>query len=352
VPPPTPTTGEVDAEVRVYSPTRRPLASFGQLTGLSISWQRNGASAATWSIPRTARWYNPELVSPHNRIEIHHRLLPVVWTGVLLDYGGTGPDVTLTAQSAEWLFTKRYTARWLQVVGVPGTVAGALLRQAESSGYLGVTAGDLDLAGPPSYREYSLKRISEALQSLAAESGGDYWIEKREREHSAPWRFMWSGRRGRDRRGMVLLGPELTDPPQYNASGQEQATAVHTIGGGTGPSIEQRMYLFGVDPASRDRYGHLEELIEYPDVIDLATLEALDNAERGRRAKPAHRVGFNINNSRSMWGTFWIGDTIRSILPTVGPRGYDGAARIDAIQVDAGAGRMGLVVELLEAPRE
>ena len=336
-----------DVQVRVFKPDGTPVGTVWPVKGVNMAWVENGPAGATFTTPKTGMRWDDLYMGELNRVEIHHENLPYVWTGVILQPVPNGPDVNVACMSLEWLFTKRFTEEWFQSIGTGGVIARDLYNQAIRTGRLDAGLGALDTGGTEYYQLYELKRVSEALSELATLVGGQWWIEKRGHTHVEQAVFRFARKRGRDLSGSVLLSSEIVDTPDYQRTAEPMATALYVLGGGIGSSLSERIWFYRPNKDAKRRYNLLEEVVEYPDVIDLALLDKLTNTELERRGKPTKTLGLNIDNRRDTWGRFWMGDTVRAFLSGVEKAGLDALVKIRGIQVDVDNEKMGLVVDIV-----
>jgi hypothetical protein len=337
-----------DVQVRAYTPFGEPIGTYYPATAVKCAWARNQATAATFSIPKIGPRYASRYLRHLNRVEIHHAGLPLPWTGVLIQPEEKEATVDVTAQSSEYVLTRRFTDTLYTPIGTAGEIARGLLDQAGRQAPTGIALSALDVSGAQYYVEYEQKAVADALQELADRAGADWWIEKAGTDHRTPWAFRWAAPRGADRTAEVLLHGDICDPPSYLASGQNLVTALHVVGGGTGSGLSERLQLYIRDNVAIRLYGLVEDVLELSDVIDPVLLYQAGLATLLQRSRPAKTLGINLDNRRGMWGQFWLGDLIRVIVPKVAYIGLDAVVQVQGIQLDADAGKLGLVVEIVE----
>lgn len=333
-------------ELRAYTPSRKPIGVVSPVADVNAAWQLGEFGALTFKIPRNSLRWNPHYMRHLNRIEYHDSRLPVAWVGLIVAHEPAGADVKITCISAEWLYTKRFTEREaFDTYGTAQELAIYLHGQASRQRPLGIVPGTMEMGGDIYNVTFELTNCGDGLKSLSDMSGGYHWVEKTGRAHLDPWLLRWALGRGVDRTADVLLCSEIVDDPQFKSSADQMQTAVHALG------VEEdgeRLYLYRRSKPAIEVYDLLEGKLDLPDV---ETIELLQNAAEGKlRADklPANAAGLNIDNRRGMWGRFWLGDTVRTILPTASYAGLDTAVQVHAIQVDAAAGKMGLAVEVLD----
>jgi hypothetical protein len=334
-------------ELRVYDPNHRPIGTIPNIKGVQIAWLRNDIGTLQFTMAAAGLRWSTQYIRQWYRYEYHHPDLPV-WTGVLIDPGeGTGGEATPTLQAAEIYYKKRFTDLWWQDIGTGGALAENLHRIASRRYPFGVVLGGIANDGPEYYSEYELKNVYDALTELAERTGGDFWIEKTGHTHGDPWRFNWSAARGADLSASVLVSGDVVDRPDHKQPGGDMANFLHVIGGGTGSSLEERLYIPVFNQASIDVYGLLEDRTEYKDIEDPTLLEEAGLRELYRRMIPERQIALNVDNRRGGFGSFWLGDTIRAILYRVGFVGLDVKVRVNGIQYDVDAGKLGLTVEIV-----
>lgn len=333
-------------ELRVFTHAHRPIGTLPGIKGVQIAWVRNDIGTLQFNMAATGLRWSDQYIRHWYRYEYHHPDLPV-WTGVLTDPGnGSGGEATPVLQAAEVYYTKRYTDLWHQDIGTGGALAANLHRVAARRAF-GVVLGAIDNNGPEYYAEYELKKIYDALIELTERTGGDFWIAKDGHTHSDPWRFHWSAARGADLSASVLIAGEIVDAPDHKQPGVDMANFLHVIGGGTGSSLEERLYIPVFNQASIDAYGYLEDRIEFNDIEDPTLLEEAGLRELYRRMIPQRQIACNIDNRRGVFGSFWLGDTIRAVLYKTGFVGLDTRVRVNGIQYDIDARKLGLTVEIV-----
>jgi hypothetical protein len=124
---------------------------------------------------------------------------------------------------------------------------------------------------------------------------------------------------------------------------------VHLLGAASGSGngdVEDRLYLYLVDKPSRQLYGLREARIEYPDIIDPVLLNEAGLRKLYVLSKPLRTFGLNIDDRAGVWGTFWLGDTVRALMTRVGFAGLDARALVTGIQYNSDSEKLGLTVEV------
>lgn len=332
-------------ELRVFTKSHKPIGVIYPAADIAASWQRNELGALTFRIPKRSLRWSTTYVRHLNRIEYHHPQLPVVWVGVIVAHAPAGADVVITCVSGEWLYYKRFTEFDQEAGPYIAVVTAAehvvyLHEQADRRGFLGITPGDVQLGGDTYELEFELANVGESLKALAELAGADVWVEKRGHAHSDLWTLRWSRARGRDLRGQMLLCSEVVDSPSYPTSANDMATQVHVLGHEEGPF---RLYVQRTDRPAERVYGHLEAKHE-ADIADVALAEQAGEQELGRVSQPVGSPALNIDNRRGVFGTFWVGDVVRAMIPGLGYAGLDRAVSIEGIQFNEQTETMGLIV--------
>lgn len=335
----------MEGELRAFDAHLRPIGTIVPVKGLKVAWQRNQASGGSFTIPRDSLRWSATYVRHLHRVEYHHPLLPT-WVGTIVEHDPHEADVDITCLSGEWLYEKRLTDEWVQLIGSGGTLVRTLHDQAQRRAPLHIEMGALDMTGPEYYLEYELKPVADALSDVATQTGGDWWVEKVGHRHQDPWCLRWARQRGRDRSGQVVLAGEVVDQPSYKTSATDMLTAAWVLGGGTGSELWQRIHFPLDNRAAQRVYGFLEGTAEFKDAIDMTLLRESGIRALAQSSTITRTLGVNIDNRRGSWGTFWIGDTIRLLLPGVDYLGLDTLAVVQGIELDVDTGRMGLVLEV------
>lgn len=338
-------------ELRVFDVNRKPIGIIYPVKALALSWAMNEITPGTFSLPADSlRWTDVYLRHLH-RVEFHHPSLPT-WLGVVLEPSSAWPDGQVACSSAEWLYTKRLTEDYLATPAgyTGGDIVQMLHEQAIRRQPLGILCGEVDRGGAPYFQEFQAQKVWEAIASLCSMTGGRAWVEKQGHEHRDPWLLRYARNTGEDRRGEVLLCGQITDRPNEKSSATGIATAVYAIGAASGSgdgSIEDRIRIYRPHKPSIDIYGLLEERVEFPDVIDPSLLEEAAARKLEVLSRPLRTFGLNIDNRDEVWGTFWLGDTVRAMMTQVGFRGLDKNVRVTGIQYNSDPDKLGLTVEVL-----
>lgn len=349
------------AEVRVFTPGRSTLGVLPGVKGVKVAWKRNGAAAAAWAVPSNAT-LPEELLNMCNLIEVQDARLPVPWIGQLLDQASSETEPGLTALSAESLYSTRMTSIdwYLENPLTAGSLIGLLHDEATRVAPLAILSGDLDVSGDTVgiaelYSGQPLTPIDLLIGQVATWSGGDWWVEKQGLLPNDPWWLRFARQRGRDLSGSVVLSSDVTDWPEYKVSGGGLATAMYALGAGITDDPADHIALYLMDRTALadgrsvvDTYGLREVKVEYPDVYNADLLYTVAARDLARMSRPARMIGVNIDDRSGNWGAFWLGDTVRLILARVRHDGLDIRAVVDAIEVDLDAGKMGVVLEILE----
>jgi hypothetical protein len=333
-------------ELRVFDPFGKPVGSL-PATGIAVGWSLDGADQASFAVPAVGQKYATQYLQELNRVEFHHEALPQVWTGVILNTKPGGGVLSASCISAEWYYQKRHTEVWTQIIGTGGAIAQELHAQAVRREPLGIVCGEVDRSGAEYYFEASLKSTYDALQELKEMAGGYYWVEKTGHLHSDLWQLRWAKHRGVRRVADVLLCGEVIAEPDFNRSAADVATFAYVLGGGTGSEIWQRLNVEMVNRSARQQYGLMETVIEYPEVIDLTLLQDAGGRDLAKRGKVAKTLGVSVDNRRNIFGTFWVGDTVRALLSGVNFSGFDGSVFVRGVQYNTDTEALGLVVEIV-----
>lgn len=336
----------MQGELRMFTRTRQPIGVVHPATDVNASWVRNGIGALTFRIPKRSLRWSTVYMRMLNRIEYHHPQLPIVWVGYVMAHSVSGADVKIGCVSAEWLYFKRYTEHEPMPLSRSSAEIALILHSlADRIEPLGIIPGDCSSGADSTPVTMDLTNCGDGLKSLASLSNADWWVEKLGHRHADPWFLRWSVQRGRQRQAFVLLCSEIVDDPQYQANANDMATAVHVLGKEAGGLRE---YIYRRNRPATQVYGVLEAVVDRGDVYDLPTLEAIARLESYMRSHPGRGIGLNIDNRRGVWGTFWLADTVRTIIAGVDFAGLDTNVRVDAIQIDDSAQKMGLVVAVLD----
>lgn len=346
-------------ELRVFTHDRRPIGTIYPVRNVSASWALGGQGALSFTIPKNSIRWSDSYVRHRYKVEYHDERIDYPWIGFIQDHAPADADVTITCLAAEALYADRHTERYVVGLGkeAAGQIVHLLHEQAVRDEPLGVLLGEIDLSGPNYYVKYALKQISQGLDELAELTGGHWWVEKRRRvtigglsyyvpgrEHVDPWLLRWARTIGVDRTNDVTLAAEVTNLPDYHVTSAGMATAAHVLGVDIGG--EERLYVYVPDKAARRVYGLITTVLDFPEIMDPTLLEEAGKRELYRRNRPLKTLGITVDDRRSMWGLFWLGDLIRVTLTNVGYLGLDAIVRVMGIQLDAASGQMGLVVEL------
>lgn len=335
----------------MYSPTGVPLGPVFPARALGVAWQEGTISGASFSVPKTATLpvYDRDFLGDLNRFEWHCSVFPVAWTGVVLDQEADATDHKVTCVGSEWLYTGRLTDEWDQMIGYPGELIAMLHQRAVGRQPVGIVPGLMERGGAEYYALFENKYISDALAEVASYEGGTWWVEKRSHAHADLPRLRYAQKRGRDLSGSVLLCGEVVDVPGYKRSAAAMATAILALGIEIQGLGRLREYL--PDPAGVRKYGLRERLVENSawDTIEVLHSAAVLGLQSSR--EPARTPALNIDNRGGAFGSFWLGDTVRVILPTVQPGGLDAKVRVTGIQYDGDAGKLGLTCMLVEETR-
>jgi hypothetical protein len=338
-------------ELRVYDEDHKPIGILPNVKALNVAWALNEITPATFTMPMDVSRWNTKYIRELHRVEYHHPNLPHPWIGVILEPAGTWPEATINCNDPKWLYSKRFTEKYLATVGTEtaGQIAQILHGQATLRSPLGIQCGEMDRTGPGYFVQYQLQRVSEALDQLADMTGGSWWVEKTGTTHRDPWLLRYARTFGQDRSGDVVLCAEIADNPNVKKSAAQIATAVHILGAASGSGngdVEDRLYLYRLHKPSVSLYGLLEERLEFPDVIDPTLLDEAGSRELYRLTKPLRTLALNIDNRRDVWGKFWLGDTVRAIISNVDYAGLDLKVQVKGIQLDGDGQKLGLVVEV------
>jgi len=145
----------------------------------------NEYGEATWTMSRSDPKCNPRLLRYGNRVLIQSNANDTSgaavqdWVGVIdppLAWGDH--DVTVTAYSAEYLFTWRRGPgqRELAITGTPGAIFQQIITYANAPEDLFIREGDISLAGGEMERTLELHNMYQAVCGLAKDTGMEWGI--------------------------------------------------------------------------------------------------------------------------------------------------------------------------------
>lgn len=174
---------------------------------------------------------------------------------------------------------------------------------------------------------------SKTIPDMKALSGHDCWVD-------ADGTFNWVERRGQDVSSTVVL-----------RSGHHIVRATYVINFGplitkaVAWSTDESSNAVYEDLAAQAKYGILATTIDAGEDTALS-LEALAQIAVSANYEPEEKLDLYLVNREDVFSKFWIGDTVRVIIPQYGFSEYGGVdmyLRVGGIEVDEQAGTMRVV---------
>lgn len=311
-------TGRVQAEVE-----------RGRLS--NVTWRLNKAGSATLTVARSSNAFRRELLEPGARIYVEFDNGLPSWGGIL-DLPRTWRPLELEtrAYTLERLLAFQITPKTRAFYGdVVGSIFATLLSEADQRAAIGVSFGQVWMGGAAHWPRYHFRDMVWAInQSIRQMEMCDYRIVPYLNDGRIMFRCELHEQLGDDLRTQIALieGGNVAE----DATLSEQGDIVNRVAAlGAGATWGEREVIFGVEDASRRRYGLREKPLQPAGVNQTATLTRYaDNAIR-ESAYPHHLATMRVADKRpARYTDYDVGDIVRVMLPSYGFSGYDAPMRV------------------------
>jgi len=312
-----------------------------------ILWRLNQSGTATIRIKRGSAAFRRELLEPGARVyaEFDNGLpawggvldLPRVWQSGLLE---------MRAHTIERLLKYQMSTKTRAFYGhVVGSIFSQILLEADQRAAIGIRMGRTWMGGALHYPRYHFRDamwiINESIRKM---ENCDYRITPYLSNNRILFRAELFELLGDDKRDQVLLveGANVAE-----AKLTEQGEIVNRVAViGSGATWGEREVVWGVEEASRRKYGLREKMLAPADVSQTATLNRYaDNAIRENAYPHTLAVLAVANVKPAIFEDYDVGDIVRVQLPSYGFEGYSAPMRIIARGFDPSSGRCELVCD-------
>jgi hypothetical protein len=313
----------------------------------NIVWRLNSAGAAMVQIKRGAAAFRRDLLEPGARLYVEFDNGLPAWGGVL-DLPRTWHSnlLEIKAYTIERLLKFSMTSKSRAFNGnVVGSIFSQVLQEADQRAALGLTIGTLWTGGAVHYPRYHFRDMMWVINnSVRQMETCDYRIVPYLADNYIRFRAELHEQVGEDKRNSTVL---IEGANVASATLTEQGTIINRVAGvGSGSTWAERIPIWGVEDASRQRYGLRETMLAPSGLSQDVTLDRIvDNAIRDN-AYPHTLAALTVADiPPARFSAYGVGDVVRVQLPTYGFEGYDAPMRIIARGFDPSSGVCELVCD-------
>jgi len=314
----------------------------------NIEWRLNGAGTATVSIKRGSSAFRRELLEPGARIYIEFENGLPAWGGIVdLPRSWEHGVILVRAHTIERLLRFQITSRTRAFYGdVVGSIFNQILNEIDAS--IGITIGHVWFGGAAHYPRYHFRDVMWVINnSIRKMENCDYRFVPYLNGGRIVFRAELHELLGNDRRERVALveGANVGKVLSFSEQGDiiNRVVAV-----GSGATWAEREAVWGVEEASKRRFGLREAVMMPADVSQTVTLSRyVGNAIRNS-AYPHSLAKLSVSDSAPAgFGDYDVGDIVRVILPSFGfdGFGYDAPMRVVARGFDPQSGKCEVVLD-------
>jgi hypothetical protein len=312
-----------------------------------VTWRLNAAGSATVTVARGSAAFRQELLEPSARVYVEFDNGLPAWGGVLDTPRSWEPGVvSMKAYTIERILSYRTTKKTRSFSGmVVGGIFTRILEEVEERYSIGLTVGSVWMGGAVHYPRYHFRDAMWIINSsLRKMENCDYRFTPYLDGNRILFRAELQQMMGDDKRARVALmeGANLAEP-----SLSEQGTIINRVAiVGSGATWAEREVVWGVEEASRARFGLRESMFAPADVSQELTLARYADTLIKQNAFPHAVASFTAADvAPARFADYDVGDIVRVVMPSLGFSGYDAATRITARGFDPGSGRCEVVCD-------
>lgn len=322
------------------------------------SWVNNRIGDFDFRLPRTDPKANENNLGRLNMILVESD------TGVQ-DWGGRVKEVSwedqtyiyVKCESKEAFLTRHIIQDYVTTTRrTTGDIIRTIMQGelSASGGIPGITIGGIETTGETT--EYTARGIdlwngviSDMLKFIDDERSEAFvWVE-------ADGKFYWRMNRGEDKSGTVILrsGYHITKWPRYRIDYSKLITQAIGYSNQLDWAEKYKMPVRNV-PAWNE-WGTLEGTTTATRGESAATAEKHARMYIRQNYAPSEILDIQVNNRDGIWGDFWIGDTVRIIIPNFGWQsdgGCDVNLRINGIEVQEEPQLLRIIGKVVQPPAE
>lgn len=331
--------------VKVYSRMDQLLTELNHFHVGTRSWVLNGAGDCDLVVPRNDPKATEENFGKKNLVVIESDTGVPAWGGQVQDVDWSAPDwLKIKLRSKEILFRKHLVD--FQGSGRPGDLAkqfaANLIAVHDISGLSWGTC--YSGGGIYPFEMHAWDMYDKVLPELTKSTEKD---EPQEHEWYADGYgvFHWTAGRGADKSATVVLrsGYHLLKWPGYKIDYSKIVT--RGLGIGNESYWTSKVLSYWTEPTAVSEWGVLEEAIDVPSNTVMRTEKYARNLVR-QNWVPREVMDITINNRGGIWSQFWMGDTVRVVIPNFGwaeRGGCDVKIRVIGIEVEEETEQMRII---------
>ena len=275
---------------RVYihesQPPYKRVCELTAATGIKRGWRMHDIVDGSFSVARTdpafATFGQGPLLALGNAVVVESPYLPP-WVGFIQkpEWVLTSPTVSVPVKDAVRVLAERLTPKGFNVSGSSGGIFRRLFVEVELRNPMYIYPCAAPEPGPSLSLELSSVKLFDALNTLADNSGMEWWLEPVVSPAGIAFTLYWSSQKGSDKSGEIVLRDgergNLLDG-SYCQDDANIATAVRVVGGSAGAGgFAVRPSALASFITSKGQLGQDETTV--PDTIAPVTTEQRSRIE-------------------------------------------------------------------------
>lgn len=285
------------------------------------SWVTNRIGDFDFRLPRTDPKATRENLGKLNMIRVESDTGIPDWGGRIKDLSWEDAAyVYVRCESKEGLLRRHVIEDYSRTTRqTTGQIIQAILQQelAASGGIPGISIGKIENSGETTeYTAHGLDLWDDVIQDMLqflddVRKRAFVWVD-------ADGKFYWQMTRGKDLSAMVVLrsGYHLQKWPRYRIDYSKILTQAIGYSNQSDWKLKHKMRQRNL-PAWND-WGTLEGTITAKRGESAATAEKFARMLVRANYAPTEMLDIQINNRDGIWSQFWIGDTVRVVIPNFG----------------------------------
>lgn len=321
--------------VKVYSRDDQLLTELNHFQVGTRSWVINGAGDCDLAIPRNDPKATEENFGRKNLVVIESDTGIPAWGGQVQEVDWSHPGWLKIRLRSKEILLRKYLV-YYQGHATPGELAYQFLPATNKRQIPGIYKGSIDSGGGIyPYQIYYWDLYDKALPELVKPTEKDE-PQAHEWYVDAYGAFNWTRGRGEDKSATVVLrsGYHILKWPKYRMKYDKIVT--RGLGLGSDAYWVNKTKTWWDEPSAQAKWGVWEAATDVPSNTVMRTEKYARNLVR-QNWEPQEIIDIRINNRDGIWKQFWIGDTVRIVIPNFGWQengGVDEKLRIIGIEVE------------------
>jgi hypothetical protein len=319
--------------ITIHDRRGEPLAELERATNVSRSYALSRSTQLTFDLSRLDPKCTAELLRFNNVVVVTSDVWPS-WSGFISARGWGEDTVSVTCESIENRFQKRLTDVWEELEDeLAGDLFYLLLNDANHLDPTGIVAGSVFNGDMGYSMTITRERVYDKLQELVDMTKMEWRVQM---QYPGAWLMDFLERIGEDKTDSVVIfqGEDMEGAPDLQEEGLEYANSVIAVGYDEELDEDDQPEAEYTDWEAVGREGLHQIVVNFEAEADEAALSTLARKEVWKRKAPRRTLSFALNNKRSLWGAFQVGDYICVVLPYYGFSGMVVPLRVQALEVN------------------